>query len=287
MDSYFISGHGFEDFTVERSILPEGVTLILLAKCGMASLLSDVAKYAKYFKAPFNGDPKTLPDDLRDNLRIYKPGSEYPAMKISLSLEFFYPNHEVNFYKAGVYKNPIDFDFDTPIFEGTTLHGKYIPPRLFFDNTDDVIEKVYEDSILSPNIDKITKNYGKKEFSLQVLTKEIPITDIFNKLGPGIYYFLGCRSIPLPPLNFQNARKALNGTTNTHTIAEHILKTKDFLNDNLNLKQNLENKIRKSKAMRAKTPERRPIINLPPKEGGRRHTLRKKKSLKKRKLKNM
>lgn len=196
-NKFFIIGHGSEDVESERQVLPEGVTLVLSTVCGRMQSESNFIKYAKLFQAPFSGNPEDLPPEIQETFRIYKPGMEYPSISVTSLADFKYTNAKgktkIGLYKSGVYKLPLQFNFDDTYMEKsiTSMFGfDYI------DNTDGILDKVYEGAVIAPDIMESIEKYGyeKTEIPLALMRDAIPVSKIFERLGPGIYYYLGCRT---------------------------------------------------------------------------------------------
>lgn len=269
--AYFLLGHGSEDIESERQEMPEDTVLITISECGVSVkdadlylILDEINKTPELAKTP-----EKFPEDIRKRLRIYTQGMEYPTLYLSPFLDFdskYKPNTKL-IEKSGVYSIPLSFE-DTMVGEATTKYG------MFVDDSNSVIEKAYEGSLIGPSLPDIKKTYGN-DLPISLLSEEIPISSIFSKVGKGIYYFPVCRNVKLPNELvdlFNTIPKSVN-TLDSLEVANYMI---DHVSDE-KLKRELRRRIFTIKNTRSRSE-----LRQRPKAGKRKFTRKLHRKLKKR-----
>lgn len=194
LPAYVMIGHGYENIEDERQYMPADTVLVTITECGRSVKDKELYEILDLFQdnPEIAKTPDLFPEEIRKKLRIYISGEEYPTLFLSPLSDFdskFNKNIKL-IEKSGVYPVPLPFE-DTIVGEVKTTYG------MFLDNSDRMINKAYEGSLIKPNIDDMEKIYGH-DLPISMLSEPIPISEIFSKLGKGIYYFPICRQIQLP-----------------------------------------------------------------------------------------
>lgn len=247
--AYFILGHGFENVEDERQEMPEGTYLVASAECGRVTTDTEVKGIMnELLKNPdLAKTPEAFPEVLRRRMRIYSPGMEYPNVLVS-PLVYFDVKNERNttvIQKSGVFPIPLPFE-DMNIGKVKVKFGSYV------DNSNGILEKAYEGSLVGPPLREIKATYGN-DLPMTLLGEPIPIQTIFSKLGKGIYYFPICRSVG-PPEDFEllEMYRTLPKSVNTHdslAVATYML---DHVDD-AKLKRKLQKQIFAINSIRARS----------------------------------
>jgi hypothetical protein len=178
-------------------------------------------------------------------IHIYTEGKRYPQLTLQMFLDW--PTDDnVRIFKSGVYPFPINFD-EFQIGKGKTycdrLFKKIGPYKGFFKTIPaDYDPKVHFEGSKIPTVDKvedIIKTTKKSDVIKSKLT--IPLEDIFEKCGPGIYYYVICRAPKdiKAPSNLKemeiiptNSIKKYEPYLNKHW-PEHVDKLIPLLEDNI------------------------------------------------------
>ena len=218
MSAFLILGHGTENPInfEKRSKIPKGITLVTLAKCGYVTYQKQICPAIQAFtKKEFETfflNPKThrksLNAFMKDKLHVYTENDYYPSLNVQLFSNF--SNAESNgwgrsirLFKSGLYKFPItEEDFNI-------YNGEYPGPKTIFCDrayaSADVgwgntlqssfnLNSVYKGSIFPTpeQAQEIRSTNGTIENMKKAFT--YPLETIFEKGGPGVYYYLVCRS---------------------------------------------------------------------------------------------
>jgi hypothetical protein len=224
---YIFIGHSIELFQPyeERPKVPPGVTLLLLAECDRTTGTEDVNRAIEL--------ATQVPID-QTKFRVYKEGDLYPNLELGILGDFFIAstqkkNGTKKYYTAitrsGVYSVPIDADdwqSDSRWLERHWTHDHatntsvytYGDFRLRIPNSR-LGYKTYKHSLVvdEDNIDKKIIQlqfekavYPPKQEIKEILAKSqtvddlkkylrIPLPDLFEKLGPGLYIVPTCRRV--------------------------------------------------------------------------------------------
>jgi hypothetical protein len=221
-------GHGDDDITVNfesRERLPEGFTLVTLAQCGVVTNEHAVFPIMDAFSNPDMKD--ILQDPLANKetisrlvgglpLYIYKQGDLVPELGLHLLLDWIKKPDGSNkertifFSKSGVYKFPVSEGFNlggAPGAQGEDVEinpkYKYISARwsmlleepVELENKEEFVD-LYKNSVF-PTQDEISKivDDNKMNFKAVKEATKHKLSTVFDRLGPGVYYFVVCRSI--------------------------------------------------------------------------------------------
>ncbi len=204
LNVYMINGHGFEKVETfeKRFTLPKDKILVAFPVCGRPNYLDKICNFADIFQTPEKNkillNPLVYKAELENMLevpiRIYLPGDKVPNMSTNLFMNFNMKKTVI--MKSGVFKlNKI------PAIDRTVLHGtndmrfslgsekcfKYTgvldDPSYY---TSSIHREVYKGNVYQPGGVKMPYNQLEKRF--------VTIKEIMDTVGPGIYYFTGCRS---------------------------------------------------------------------------------------------
>ena len=232
MDAFLVLGHGFEDPKEydTRDVLPADTYLVTMTECGVASTSADdmfpiiegMIAQPELFK-----DPETNQEHiihlLRKGIRILGPGDPYPFLHTNLVINV--SNKGSNYLaKSGIYKLPLtreDFSiwprdiaipddmrneapYIVPLNNKNPMYLKVEQPRTILETLQTVYrgaifpnEKTLETTVTSdPNFPSGIVGLGHlQEQFTQTLSQ------IFERLGPGVFYYPICRSIEMPMKN--------------------------------------------------------------------------------------
>lgn len=231
MQPYLIVGHGNDEpipFS-ERKTIPHGYTLVTLAECGAVTHHDEVSRMIQAFQDPDNSDvlgtPETHKREIQgllngQSIHVYAEGMKYPALSMVLFAEFdasVDPNYipppkvvragvqkstavseEAVRYavKSGVYAFPLESDWNIRpektypyslygTFKVKTTRSKEI-------TTPDFAARFYKDSLV-PTEEAIAAVQSKGTLAVKEAAT-FTIEHIFEAGGPGVYYFVICRT---------------------------------------------------------------------------------------------
>lgn len=198
---YLINGHGSE--TVEsfarRFRMPKDKVLIVFPVCARSNYMNNACDFVSEFEKPENKelfmDPirnsRRITTLIKQPFRIYLPGDKVPNLSTNLFLNF--EKGKTVLFKSGVYRMggiPAIDRARLPLASqnlGNDLCESYIgqiDSPMYYNRS--VHYEVYKGNIFEPV--KTKQSYSIMEhqnYSLQ---------DIMHQVGPGIYYYIGCRS---------------------------------------------------------------------------------------------
>lgn len=222
---FLVLGHSSEMYQPyeERPRIPPGYTLLLLTECDIATGTADVYKAIEL--------AGQVPLDL-SKFRIYKEGDLYPSLDLRLLSDFYITKTAQGkditaISRSGVYPIPLDkseFEFvgdyierywrfdeatRTSIFQ---YHGKTVKI-----GNSSLAYKTYKKSLIvdEENYEKDFVNtqfmgsiYPNKKDLKEIVEStqtvdelrerlSIPLKDLFEKLGPGLYIVPSCRSLSI------------------------------------------------------------------------------------------
>jgi hypothetical protein len=211
-------GHGDDNVDVpfeSRVQLPPGFTLVTLAECGAVTMVDSVYPMMDAFCNP---DMKAILQDPLTNIsavttlvdgnriNIYRPGDMIPDLGLHLFLEWI-ENPELGakakrkmyVQQSGVYKFPVTEGFD---LGGTNVKDKYVSATWSaLDNSvklnkKDEILQMYRNSLF-PTQAEMGGILDATGMDFKKVKKETyhKLSSVFHRLGPGVYYFVVCRSI--------------------------------------------------------------------------------------------
>lgn len=205
---FVILGHGTEDIEIpfeERDIIPEGYILVTLAQCGAVTVMETVAKFLEAFKYidPELSSPAAAAESIGLPVHVYRPGYLYPNLTIKALVDWVEDddNHmAIKLMKSGLYSYPLDptlftkpYDTRYPILKNQQaafrMFGK-LPQSLAAP-----IKALYNDSIF-PNSEQAADSLERAKMNHAAFAKEMtfPLEDFFKAGGPGIYFYIICRS---------------------------------------------------------------------------------------------
>lgn len=229
MNAFLILGHGFEEpeeYDI-RQVLPANTYLVTTSECGVSTtsahdmfpMIEAMLAQPDMFK-----DPKTHLEHIthlvRKGLRILGPGDPYPFLKTNLVINV---NSDTTGYlaKSGIYKLPLtptDFSIwpdGVAIPDDMRDEARYVVPfarkigvYVRGANSEDLLKNIqtaYSGAVF-PSKEKVNqvvqtdRDYPTGLIRLGILqqqfTKTLP--EMFDMLGPGVYYYPICRAIKLP-----------------------------------------------------------------------------------------
>lgn len=221
---YLILGHGTEKIVNfnQREQLPEGYNLITYSEAGNASYMEEVCRSLEIFNNPEYENILTEPSEnkselehiLNKTVHIYRPGNRIPELTISPMSYWSFSQGVVDYYqfiRSGVYKFPIkNTSFNDPFYnltEHEVSNLKQIPrvrlnleqcaQNIMFvkvkDFSKELLSKLYDGSMYpsKEQLNDFTKNPNPYLIGNKT---QISLKSLMNKLGPGTYYYIICRS---------------------------------------------------------------------------------------------
>jgi hypothetical protein len=209
-EAFLVLGHGTEDIIEfeERKEMPPGYTLITVAECGITSSTHEVCPLTEAFLDYSNKNvllnPVVNKKKIEDyiggkKIHIYRPGDKYPPLTLQMFLDWN-DIDGVEIFKSGTYSFPInraDFEigsgdnFCDRLFKKI---GKYSGfSRKLPSDYDPVMH--FSGSII-PSVDNVIEKISESKEKSDVLKEKLmyPLEHIFEKCGPGVYYYVVCRA---------------------------------------------------------------------------------------------
>lgn len=210
---YILLGHGSESQVgfEERRRLPPGYTLVTLAECGAVTTIHEVAAFLNTFSDPAAKEMLENPRDhkrdieaiLQQPIHVYSEGMYYPSMTLQLFADWEVKGKVRRAVKSGVYPFPTDATawmldpsantWENRLFGNYTVSGMYNP--VLEEDAVDFAGRFYSGSLFPTEgevQDALTatkRNMGKYSKAMQ-----FPLDAVFQRGGPGIYYYVICRS---------------------------------------------------------------------------------------------
>ena len=220
-NQFLVIGHSSEEYVSynNRPKIPEGCTLLVFAQCDMTTKTEDIEKAIEL--------ASQVPLDT-SKFRIYKEDDPYPPLNLQLFSDFEIPLVNKSplwaLLRSGVYKVPIDLEDFQSYEDFITRHW------MLNSNTKTSYYSAYGKKLTIPDSEKRFKTYKKSvvltdenpqkdfiefQFSQSIfppkatLTKildesktveeireklKIPLSKLFQILGPGLYIVPSCRS---------------------------------------------------------------------------------------------
>lgn len=202
---FIVHGHGSEDIKHfnQRMTLPEDKILVVFPVCGRYNWMNiscdfqamfDDPKYSKWMMNPVRYK-SLIEKTLGAPIRIYLPGDKVPFMSTSLFYDFNIGNKTV-LMKSGVFRMQAMPDVDRNALPeitesrmnlGSDKCRKYIGtvarPE---DYTSTVHREVFKGNLFKPAA-------AKQSFH-QMKYRSFNVHDVIDAVGPGIFYYTGCRS---------------------------------------------------------------------------------------------
>ena len=198
---YLIAGHGNETYVAfdDRPRMPEGATLVVFSTCFKPNYADIACNFMDLFMNPSHTE--LLADPVRNQdaiaallgspIRVYAPGDRAPVLANTLFMNF--SAHRTVVLKSGVFRVP-----DIPVVAGPhnvreerVLHhdpcmkfATVLKSPAHYGAT--AHRQIYEGNVYAKAAKQT--NFHTMEHRL------FPVGDVVRKLGPGVYYSLGCRS---------------------------------------------------------------------------------------------
>lgn len=222
--AYIILGHGVENPInfEERAHIPEGITLVTFAECGIVTTEDEVCPMVEAFTKPeykeILENPLVHKKQIRGflngkDIHIYTAGQKYPSLELQMFLDWSLEKN-LKIMKSGTYKFPIDAS-SIQIGEGETfcdrLFKKIRPYKGAFaqELPEDYSSELMFHNSIKPTVDEVNSLIGKsreefkenRSFAKQFIPRlkkklRFRLEDIFSAGGPGVYYFVVCREPP-------------------------------------------------------------------------------------------
>jgi hypothetical protein len=209
MDSFLILGHGVEsavDFE-ERNKIPKGIVLVTIAECGIITTKEDVCPMVEAFTKPEYRDLLANPKENRKEIEgllngkpihIFEEGDSYPTLALQMFLDWSHNSH-ISVFKSGLYKFPVSKEVmklsDNPTF-CESLYTRFGAYKGFSQILPDDFqaEQMYKGSLF-PTVSEIetTMNAVQKRSAALKSSVTVPLETLFEKGGPGVYYYVVCR----------------------------------------------------------------------------------------------
>ena len=226
-NKFIILGHGEENIISfkKRDKIPSGYTLVTLAESGVVATDEDVCPMIRIFSEDDIGlatpisIKSTIEERLDKPIHIYTEGMKYPKLQVQLFTDWFNENN-TSFMKSGVYKYPLNAEHFTLSPENTDFcqsQKKTLGPYkndFIMNNLPDgfSVDELFSESLV-PTVEQVNVKIGEIEaikaqspvsesLSNRLKTSlTMSLEDIFAICGPGVYYYVVCRSpldVPSP-----------------------------------------------------------------------------------------
>ena len=199
---YLISGHGNERGVPfdDRTHLPPGKTLVVFSSCFNPMYIDVGCKMFDAFNNPAHkallADPvkhkKEIEEVLGTSIRVYRSGDRIPTLYNSLFLNF--DRHKTVILKSGVFQLPIPTltnvlnERDELMVDRLAVcekFGSFLQSPAHYNQA--VHDEVFRGNLYPPA--NRLRSYKKLKHRL------FPLTDIMQKTGDGVFYYVGCRSV--------------------------------------------------------------------------------------------
>lgn len=205
---FLISGHGNEDVVhfKARWTMPQDKALIVFPVCARANYLDKVCKfveafndkkYLKLFRNPIKYR-KQLVKIIDQPMRIYLPGESVPHLTTNLFLD--YEKDTTIIVKSGVYRIHNIPEMNRDILRKANKKAEElgsplcVPLSGVIEHTRNYNSTVHKE-VFAGNVYKPAKE-GKTFNGLKA--RSFTIKEILEDMGPGVYYYIGCRSTHFP-----------------------------------------------------------------------------------------
>lgn len=201
---YLISGHGSEEVEPfeKRQVMPEDKVLIIFPVCSRPNFLDKICTFIKELKDPqynhlFRNPIKyrrKITKLINQPIRVYLPGESVPNISTNLFLDFVKENTVLA--KSGVYRIQ-----NIPEIERTLLPEAQrkeenlgsplcLPLSGVIPKPSAYTSKIHRE-VFSGNIYKAA---AQRDTFENLKQRTFNVMDIMKEVGPGIYYYIGCRS---------------------------------------------------------------------------------------------
>ena len=209
MDSFLVLGHGIESPVnfEKRATIPEGIVLVTIAECGIVTRTEDVCPIVEAFSNPDNAaifaEPRRNKAAITGflngkDVHIFEAGDKYPTLMLQMFLDWSQDEY-TEIFKSGLYTFPIVKD-EFMIGEGDTFCNKLytkMGPYKGFSQTmpaDFDAKQMFKGS-LYPTDEEVLGLVDTHRKKSQAIKKAVtvPLETLFEKGGPGVYYYVVCR----------------------------------------------------------------------------------------------
>lgn len=207
---YLILGHGTEeiiDFD-KRPILPPGYTLVTVSECGIVSTKDEVCPIVDAFadstKEEILSHPQENKKEIQElmgnkGIHVYRSGNKYPKLNIHFYLDW-HDDTQTTIMKSGLYKFPIN-SLLFKISEGDTVCKRAFKTLKPYQGTlesflpiDYAVREQFEGSLI-PTVSEAEGVFSlTKKVSSYQKNLTYNLESIFERGGPGVYFFVICRS---------------------------------------------------------------------------------------------
>jgi hypothetical protein len=198
---YFVSGHGSERVETfsKRVRMPKDKILIVFPVCARPNYMSEACLFLNEFQKPEH--KKLFMDPLRNRdkimrlikqpIRIYLPGEKVPNLSTNLFLNF--DKQKTVIMKSGVYRIGKIPTIDNSRFSKATYNlgsdkcndyiGEIESPMHY---NRAIHYEVFKGNLFAPLKEKASYN--------TLMYNNFTLQHIMQETGPGVYYYVGCRS---------------------------------------------------------------------------------------------
>lgn len=268
---YVIHGHGSEDIKDfhKREKMPNDKVLVVFPVCGRPNWMNTACNFSDVFNDPANAkwisDPLRYKEQIEKKvgapIRIYLPGEMIPFM--STNLFFNFEQEKTVVMKSGVFQfSGIPEIKRDKLKETSEIKHSLGTPNCFkyigvIDDPSEYNGQVHHE-VFRGNAYKPASQRAKYS---NLAARSFKVKDILNELGPGIYYYTGCRSSQ-QKVNEQRYQKVLDESFKQQEEKNRSMKFKEF-------KQYLKLDSKKQfepSPTPEKSPEKSPNVTENPKE---------------------
>jgi hypothetical protein len=219
MNTYLVLGHGIEeliDFEARKRI-PEGITLVTIAVCGVITTKDEVCPMVRAFTEAENREilenPKKYKKIIQSaflngkEIHVYKPGDYYPNLTLQMFLDWpVYKTKEgeedfLRVFKSGLYKfpgSPETFEISKEKADYCERYFKRFQPYKGFTELlpDDFDAGFMFNGSLLPTTEEVREKISAAGLESDKLKKSLryPLEAMFDRGGPGVYYYVVCRA---------------------------------------------------------------------------------------------
>lgn len=214
---FMILGHGAEDIGTtfeERRLLPDGYTLVTLSECGVVTFIETVSRFLAAFGDNTQPTQKMLSDPthpanrraieelLGQKIHIYRSGTKYPSLTIRALVDWKLEDEGgLSLMKSGLYSYPLDKD----LFTEPYAHPHIMPTKseqaafgmrsLVPERFSEPIKQLYTGAIF-PTSQMVKDAWveAKLDYANFGEAMMFPLEAMFEAGGPGVYYYIICRS---------------------------------------------------------------------------------------------
>lgn len=201
---YIINGHGSEtlvDFN-KRYTMPDDKVLIVFPVCAKFNYMNISCLFMDIFNDPKNlkwmMDPLRYQSQIEKELgypiRIFLPGDKVPDMSTTLFLEFELEKTVIA--KSGVFQVNNIPSIERKRFKETTNAKYSLGDKSCFkysgilDNPNEYNKQVHHEVFKGNVYEKAATSEGYSSLK----KRSFKVKDILNDVGPGIYFYTGCRA---------------------------------------------------------------------------------------------